>query len=104
MAGDVVRTMAPTTEADPVAILTSLLAVVGALIGDGPHVLAGGRRQPARVWPLQMGKTGAGRKGTSYAVVENLVTSFDPSYVEHNVRSGLSTGEGLIAALRDGDD
>ncbi|HEX6870164.1 MAG TPA: hypothetical protein VF163_03615, partial [Micromonosporaceae bacterium] len=70
--GDCVRRLAPTTEADPVAVLVSLLALFGALAGDGPHVRVGGVRHPPRVWPLVVGKTGAGRKGTSFAEARHI--------------------------------
>lgn len=101
LAGDVVRAIAPSTEADPAGLLVTLLATVGAMIGDGPHVLAGGRQHPPRLWPLLVGPTGAGRKGTAEAEVERFVSSFDSFFVAARALSGLSTGEGLIALFRD---
>jgi len=102
--GEIVRELAPTTEADPIALLVSLMAAVGAVIGDGPHVLVGGSKHPARIWPLLVGGTGRGRKGTAWAEAENVVTAFNAYFVESNIRSGLSTGEGIIHALRDDKD
>jgi hypothetical protein len=100
--GDAVRRLAPGTEADPVAVLVSVLALFGALVGEKPHVRVGGVRHPARVWPLLVGRTAAGRKGTSYFEARKFVTSCSSSagrFMGSRVVSGLSTGEGLIAAL-----
>ncbi|MDP9398304.1 MAG: hypothetical protein M3P96_11025 [Actinomycetota bacterium] len=104
--GEIVRQLAPTTEADPVGVLASLLAYVGTMIGDGPHVRVGNRPQPARIWPLLLGATGSGRKGTATADAESVVTAFDSYFLQECQVSGLSTGEGLIHRLRDrdGDD
>jgi hypothetical protein len=97
--GEAVAEIAPATEADPVAILVSTLALFGAVIGDRPHVRVGGVRHPARLWPLIVGRTAAGRKGTSWAESRNFVSSFSSSYCRDRIISGLSSGEGLIAAL-----
>ncbi len=104
--GEIVRQLAPTTEADPVGVLASLLAYVGTMIGDGPHVRVGNRPPPARIWPLLLGATGSGRKGTATADAESVVTAFDSYFLQECQVSGLSTGEGLIHRLRDrdGDD
>lgn len=102
--GQIVSAVAPHTEADPAALLVSVLAAAGAVAGDGAHVLVGGSRHPMRIWPLVIGRTASGRKGESWAQTENTVISFDPSFAAKNIASGLSTGEGIIAAQRDSDD
>ena len=100
--GEVVGLIAPSTEADPAAVLASLIALFGALVGDGPHVRVGGVRHPPRIWPLIVGKTGSGRKGTSFAEARNVARGWGnhaDRYTHDRVVSGLASGEGLIAAL-----
>lgn len=100
--GEACIAIAPTTEADPIAILATLLSLYGALIGDGPYVRVGGVRHPPRVWPLVIGKTGSGRKGTSFAEARYFARSWSTyadAYISKRVVSGLSSGEGLLAAL-----
>lgn len=104
LAGNLVRAVAPSTEADPLGVLVSLLAGVGACIGDRPHIRVGDRRQPARLWPLLVGKTGSGRKGTSWQVAEQILAAADSDFVRDRIASGLTSGEGLIAHLRDRED
>lgn len=100
--GEAVGRIAPVTEADPIAILTSTLALFGAISGDASYVRVGGVRHPARIWPLIVGKTGSGRKGTSWAEARTLGRAWGPyseQYSHRRVVSGLASGEGLIAAL-----
>jgi len=100
--GEAVCRIAPTTEADPVAVLAQTLALFGALAGDGLHTRIGGMRHPARIWPLIVGKTGSGRKGTSWAEARGLArqwNGYTEAYCRHRILSGLSSGEGLLAAL-----
>jgi hypothetical protein len=100
--GDAVREIAPTTEGDPVAVLAQILALFGALVGDGPHVRVGGVDHPPRLWPLIIGKTSAGRKGTGLAAARSFVNQWSPyahQYLRHRVTSGLASGEGLLASL-----
>lgn len=100
--GESVRRVAPTTEADPVAILGSLLALFGAMAGDASHVRVGGVRHPARIWPMVIGKTGSGRKGTSWAEARRLAahwSTYAHGYTRTRIKTGLISGEGLIGAL-----
>jgi hypothetical protein len=100
--GKAVEAIAPATEADPIAILTQALALFGALAGESPFVRVGGVRHPARVWPLIVGKTSAGRKGTALHEAESFarrLSTYAAAYLEHRVVQGLSSGEGLLAAL-----
>lgn len=111
--GQAVTAIAPCTEADPVAILASCLALFGAAAGDAAYVRVGGVRHPARLWPLVVGKTGSGRKGTSWAEARRLGRgwgAYAAGYERNRVITGLASGEGLIGALggaqggKDGDD
>jgi hypothetical protein len=105
--GEAVLRIAPATEADPVAILVSALAVFGGIVGDSPHVKVGGVRHPARIWPLIVGRTSAGRKGTSWAEARNFVSSFSSysrTYCMTRIVSGLSSGEGLISSVSNTED
>ena len=104
--GDVVRVVDPTTEADPVGVLLSLLATFGACVGPGRYVRVGASKQGARLWPLLIGPTGSGRKGTAWSVAS---TFFAHAGGEHflrfnTVNGGLSTGEGFVNLVRDRPD
>jgi len=100
--GQSVLRIAPTTEADPVAILASSLALFGAMAGDRSYVWMGGSRHPARIWPLIVGKTGAGRKGTSWAEARWLAQgwgTYAEGYMRNRVNFGVTSGEGLLTPL-----
>nr|WP_042182592.1 DUF3987 domain-containing protein [Kibdelosporangium sp. MJ126-NF4]CEL15092.1 hypothetical protein [Kibdelosporangium sp. MJ126-NF4]CTQ93314.1 hypothetical protein [Kibdelosporangium sp. MJ126-NF4] len=102
--GKAVRRIHPTTEAHPAGVLVQTLAMLGAMVGDGPHVMIGGSQHPARIWPLIIGPTGVGRKGESLAQAKKFVSSFNSFssyFVEHCLASGLASGEGVVAHFAD---
>ncbi len=106
-AGEYALAADPHTEADPVGVLVSLLAMAGAMIGRGPHLLAGNDRHPANMWPVLVGKTAA-RKGTAYSVARAAAAHADPTFCadgKHGGRilGGWGSGEALVDALRDSD-
>jgi hypothetical protein len=104
LAGQVVAVVAPHTEADPAAILVSLLVGFGSLIGSEPRYLVGASAHRANEFVVLVGPSGAGRKGSSWDTVEVLLGAVDGHFVNDRVVSGLSSGEGLIWHLRDRDD
>ncbi len=101
--GTLVEAVEPHTEADPLAILASLLCAAGVRLGQDPHVRVGDDPHPLLVWPLIVGRTSAGRKGTSWSSARRLLRAADPDFVSRNVRSGLTSGEGLAAMFVDDD-
>lgn len=98
--GEIVAAADPTTEADPVGVLASLLANVGVVIGPSPHVQIGNTRHPLLVWPLLFGRTGSGRKGEAGQTAETFIRTAAPDSAEFTV-SGLSSGEGLVERIKD---
>jgi hypothetical protein len=103
LAGDVVRTLEPHTESDPVAILAQLLAGFGSLIGKGAHVRVEADEHPGRLYLGLIGDSSRGRKGTSWSRVRKLLESIDVTFTER-VTGGLSSGEGLIDRVSDWDE
>jgi hypothetical protein len=101
LAGQFVRAVAPHTEADPVALLLSFLAAASAALGPGPYVTADETVHGLRVWPVLVGETSKARKGSSWAPVRRLLEAADPAFAQQRIASGLSSGEGLIWAVRD---
>jgi hypothetical protein len=101
LAGDVVRTLAPQSEADPAAILFQLLCAFGSVIGRKPHVKVGRTRHHANENALLVGRTSASRKGTSWEDVSPVLLQADPEWRRARVLNGLTTGEGVIHAVRD---
>ncbi|MEU6339953.1 DUF3987 domain-containing protein [Streptomyces sp. NPDC046977] len=102
--GKIVKAIEPHTEADPAAMLFSLYAGAGAYIGKGPHMVAGAEQHGARIWPLVIGRTAGGVKGTSWAEVRRVLKAAAPDFMQAKVVGGLSSAEGLIYAVRDGED
>ena len=101
LTGDVVRTIEPHTEADPVAILIQLLAYFGNIVGRNPHYPVEGDCHRANIYAVLVGDTSKARKGTSAGRVRSVVRYADQKWTDDNVTGGLSSGEGLIYAVRD---
>ncbi len=100
LAGRIVETVAPHTEADPVAILAQLLVAAGAVIGRGAWVAVEATRHHPNQFVVIVGESAKARKGSSWDQVAALMTKADPSFAART-STGLSSGEGLIWALRD---
>ncbi|MBX7149152.1 DUF3987 domain-containing protein [bacterium] len=100
LAGEIVRSIDPFTEADPVAVLVNILTAFGNLIGAGPHFKVECHKHSPRLFIALVGETSKGRKGTSWSTPKYLMTQLDPSWPER-ITSGLSSGEGLIYHVRD---
>jgi hypothetical protein len=102
LAGDIVNTIKPESEADPVALLIQILASVGNAIGRGPYYQVEGDQHGPNLYAVLVGETAKGRKGTSSGRVRQIMRAADPQWVSDRVHSGgLSSGEGLIWAVRD---
>jgi hypothetical protein len=101
LAGDVVRTIEPTTEADPVALLVQLLAFFGNCAGREPHWMTEDTRHGLNEFVAIVGVSSKGRKGTSEARIRSLFDRVDEEWTRGRVSSGLSSGEGLIYHVRD---
>jgi len=104
LAGDIVRALDPHTEADPVAVLLTVIAAFGNIVGLGPHAKVGASEHPARLFVLLVGETARGRKGQSLADTLQIFGQADEEWLDNAKFSGLGSGEGLIAKLRDRDD
>jgi hypothetical protein len=102
IAGKVVETLGPHTEADPVALLLTFLAAAGNIVGLGPHAIADAAPHPARLNIVLVGDTSRARKGTAWAQNRNLLAQVDPSWTTGCVLPGIASGEALIAEVRDG--
>jgi hypothetical protein len=100
LVGTFVKMIEPHTEADPVAILTQFLTGFGNVIGRGAYWNVEGDRHQMNINIALVGETAKGRKGTSFGQVKRIFKNIDPSWVA-NFQGGLSSGEGLIWAVRD---
>lgn len=99
--GEIVRAIAPHSEADDVALLVSLLAAVGNVMGRGAHMKVGADRHHLNLNAALVGETSKGRKGMSWSFVRDLMHATDAIWTEDRIMGGLSSGEGLIYAVRD---
>jgi hypothetical protein len=101
IAGEAVRAIAPHTEADPAALLLNFLVAAGSAIGRGAWAQVGATRHHLALYSALVGETAKARKGTSWDPVRELFARVDPVWAEDHVVSGLSSGEGIIWAVRD---
>jgi hypothetical protein len=101
LAGEIVRAIEPETEADSVAILLQLLAGVGNAIGRHPYLRVESDRHYLNAFAVLVGESSKARKGTSWGRARWLLEQADPEWTDRCLASGLSSGEGLIWAVRD---
>jgi hypothetical protein len=99
--GAFVKVWEPHTEADPAALLATILAGFASLIGAGPHHTVGADVHTARLYVCVVGATATARKGMSSGPPLALLAAVDPAWETGCVLRALSTGEGLIHRVRD---
>jgi hypothetical protein len=101
LAGEFVRLIAPETEADPAALLLTLLVGLGCMLGRRPYYQVEDSRHGMNLFTVIVGETSKARKGTATDRALKLLARIDPVFTASRVSSGLSSGEGLIEAVRD---
>jgi hypothetical protein len=105
LAGDVVHTIAPGSEADQSGLFLQLLGIFGSLIGRNAYFEVGATRHYSNLYIGLVGRTSKSRKGTSFSEVFRLLGEVDPAWArDRKMSGGLSSGEGLIWAVRDAQD
>jgi hypothetical protein len=100
LAGEIVRRIEPHTEADPAALLFQFLAAFGNIIGRTAYMVADGARHYLNLFGVLVGESSKGRKGTSWHQIVYVLQHVDEEW-RNNIANGLSSGEGLIWAVRD---
>lgn len=101
VAGDFVRLVDPATEADPIALYFQLLVVFGSYIGRSAYFIAEQDKHFANLFGVLVGETSKGRKGSSWSQVKKVFGFFEDDWLKNHLSSGLSSGEGIIWAVRD---
>jgi hypothetical protein len=101
LAGKIVNTIAPYTEADPAALLGQLLAGFGNIIYRQAYFRVESTRHPANLYVAVVGRTSSARKGTSWDHIKGLLREVEPAYVANNFFGGIGSGEGIIWNVRD---
>jgi hypothetical protein len=101
LAGQVVRTLAPHTEAHPAAILLQFLAAFGNAAGPGLHCLVGPTRHRLNLFVVLVGESSKARKGTSWNQIERLFSEVDQPWVNTRITTARLGAAGLVHALRD---
>jgi hypothetical protein len=99
--GEVLETIEPHTEADPHALLVQLLVAFGNVIGRGAGFRAEADFHSTVLYAVIVGETAKARKGTSLGYIRRLIATADSDYIEQRLEGGLSSGEGLVYAVRD---
>ncbi len=101
LAGRIVRAIEPYSEADPAAILAHVLVGVGNLVGLGPYALVEKTTHRVNEFAVLVGATSKARKGQAWSVPRSILEQVDERWVLSHIRTGMSSGEGLIYHVRD---
>ena len=99
LAGEIVRSIEVETEADPAALLVTLLVGFGNAVGTSAHARVHGDLHSARLFAAIVGKTSSGGKGTSLATIKPFLRAADSQWFEGCQKAGFGSCEWLIAEL-----
>ena len=102
LAGEVVSTILPHTEADPVALLLQFLVSFGNVVGRNRYYQA--EQTPSttatcsRCWWATPRRRARAPPPTAFAPI---FAAADPIWVGDAMKAGMSSGEGMIFHVRD---
>ena len=98
------RTIEPHTEADRVALLGQVLSEFSCVIGPGSQVVLDGASNPLLFNMVLVGQTSKARKGTADKRIKRVFQLAIYGWTRGECRGNLSSGEGLVDAVRDARD
>lgn len=98
--GQIVTKLEPHTEADPAALHLQTLVALGNLIGRNAYLPVEADRHHCNLFCVIVGISSKGRKGTSLGHVRRILSEVEQDSAKR-LHTGLSSGEGLIWAVRD---
>lgn len=101
LAGEFVKLIEPHTEADSVALLIQFLVMSGNIIGKSAYFIAEADIHYLNLFTVLVGLTSKGRKGSSWGRSKATFEGIDENWGKNCIKSGSSSGEGLIWAIRD---
>jgi hypothetical protein len=101
LAVEFVSLVEPHSEADPIALLSQFLVGFGNIIGRSAHFQVEGDKHFTNLFVALVGPTSKARKGSALSQVKRLLKMVDPNWAGACELSGLSSGEGLVWAVRD---
>jgi hypothetical protein len=96
--GEYVLLIEPHTEADSAAVLLSCLVLFGNAVGRSAYFPVEADEHHANLFLACVGQSAHARKGVSLGRALKL---FPEEYAQRNIITGLSSGEGVISAIRD---
>jgi hypothetical protein len=96
IAGEVVRTFEPYTEADPAALLFNFHAEFGAMVGPMARARVGSAPQPPALFVALVGRSSRSRKGTATAEIGALMRQVEDGWHDRHQLSGFGSGEAFI--------
>ena len=91
----------PHTESDPGRAAAAVPHSFGNAVGRGPYYQVEDDRHFANLFVLLAGDTAKARKGTSAGRIRAIFELADPTWAIECQRGGMSSGEGVITAVRD---
>lgn len=103
LAGKIVKVIALRSEADTATLLLHFLTAYGNVIGRSAYCQVESTRHYTNLYYGCIGETSKGRKGTAWGRIYALVEMVAPVWCHNRIQGGLSSGEGLIAAVADQD-
>ncbi|MBF0316359.1 MAG: toprim domain-containing protein [Oligoflexia bacterium] len=101
LVGKFVGIVGPNTEADLVALAVQFLTVFGNIVGRNCCLPIEGTRHHGNLFTVLVGPSANARKGTALGHVISLFQDIDPYWCKHCRKAGLTTGEGIVHAVRD---
>ena len=101
LAEEVVAALLPHTESDPVALLLQFMTSFGNAVGHGPHYRIEGDLHFPNIYVILVGDSAKSRKGTSAGRIRSIYRLADTDWADHRIMGGMSSGEGIIHAVRD---
>ncbi len=112
LAGDVGKTAAETTEANPYAVCMGFMSFLSGMAGRDIYLPVGNTRHHPRLFTLHVGRSSRGRKGDALSLAHRIRHAIDKRESEHGTiggsllgqvhTGGLSSREGLVMFIHNG--
>ena len=85
LAGDIVHTIEPHTEADPAALMIQLLTTFGNVVGRKAHFMVEATPHHLNLFAVVVGDTAKSRKGTSWGHIRSFFEPVAELWVQERI-------------------